>query len=231
LLSSYLSWPDSSLANLLLHELAHTKVYVQGDTAFNEGLATFVGLRGSEEWMVGNGEDEAVALVKVNRRQQQLFTELLGHWRAQLSELYQQPLSEFSLRYLKAQIQRQFQECYRINKSMFNSQHYDVFFQTPMNNARFASVANYYRWAGAFQQLFIQSDGDWRTFFSRAENIGKLKPNERISRLEALAEQQIGADTDDQSTDKIQCESFSYHVSDFELSGAEHDDVRRSRNR
>jgi predicted aminopeptidase len=46
-LSTMLGYEDEDLANLILHELTHGTVFVPGDVDFNEGLASFVGARGS----------------------------------------------------------------------------------------------------------------------------------------------------------------------------------------
>ena len=50
LLSSFIDYQPLSLAQLLFHELAHSKVWVPGSTAFNESFASFVGRQGAWEW-------------------------------------------------------------------------------------------------------------------------------------------------------------------------------------
>ena len=42
LLSSFIGWPEGQLARLMFHELAHQRVYVAGDTPFNESYASAV---------------------------------------------------------------------------------------------------------------------------------------------------------------------------------------------
>lgn len=43
--------PHSSLADVILHEMAHATLFVSGAGAFNENLATFVGQEGSRRYM------------------------------------------------------------------------------------------------------------------------------------------------------------------------------------
>ena len=50
-LSTMLKYSDDSLATLLLHELTHATAYAPGHTDFNESLATFVGRRGSLDFL------------------------------------------------------------------------------------------------------------------------------------------------------------------------------------
>jgi predicted aminopeptidase len=48
LLSNLLRYDDERLAETIIHELLHNTIYIPGQTAFNESLATFVGHRGAE---------------------------------------------------------------------------------------------------------------------------------------------------------------------------------------
>jgi predicted aminopeptidase len=45
---------DTIVANVVLHEKTHATVFVKGDLAFNEGLASFVGQQGSIEFFTSN---------------------------------------------------------------------------------------------------------------------------------------------------------------------------------
>ncbi len=56
LLSSMLRSDDERLVETVLHELTHATVYVPGESAFNESLATFVGHRGSERFFAARGD-------------------------------------------------------------------------------------------------------------------------------------------------------------------------------
>lgn len=47
ILSNMLYRSEGSLANLIIHELTHATLYIKGDGAFNENLATFVGDQGA----------------------------------------------------------------------------------------------------------------------------------------------------------------------------------------
>ena len=64
LLSSFLDYPPARLAELLFHELAHGRVWVKGDVAFNEAFASFVGKAGARQWL---GAEERAAFDRANR--------------------------------------------------------------------------------------------------------------------------------------------------------------------
>jgi predicted aminopeptidase len=56
LLSNLLRYDDERLAETIIHELLHNTIYIPGQTAFNESLATFVGHRGAEAFFRAQDE-------------------------------------------------------------------------------------------------------------------------------------------------------------------------------
>ena len=54
-LNTVIGWPDPQLAGLVFHELAHQKLYIKGDTVFNESFATAVEQAGVELWLADAG--------------------------------------------------------------------------------------------------------------------------------------------------------------------------------
>ena len=50
-LSSFVRWPETEVARLIFHELAHQLLYVKDDTAFNESFATAVEEAGLARWL------------------------------------------------------------------------------------------------------------------------------------------------------------------------------------
>ena len=50
-LSSMLRYQDPWLAGLIFHEFAHQRLYVKGDSGFNEAFASVVGEIGMERWL------------------------------------------------------------------------------------------------------------------------------------------------------------------------------------
>ena len=57
LLNTFIAYPEGELARLVIHELAHQMVYVQGDTAFNESFATAVERIGGARWLATHASD------------------------------------------------------------------------------------------------------------------------------------------------------------------------------
>jgi len=51
LLPSMMRYGDVEFAETLFHELAHQKLYINGDSGFNEAYATVVGQEGAKRWL------------------------------------------------------------------------------------------------------------------------------------------------------------------------------------
>jgi predicted aminopeptidase len=52
ILSGQLRFSPGRLAELIIHEMTHATVYVAGDVDYNENLATFVGEKGAEKFLI-----------------------------------------------------------------------------------------------------------------------------------------------------------------------------------
>lgn len=64
ILSSMLEMSPGDLAETLIHELTHQKIYFKSDADFNESLATFVGEQGAQDFLAskfGDGSPELQA--------------------------------------------------------------------------------------------------------------------------------------------------------------------------
>jgi predicted aminopeptidase len=52
ILSKMLSRSEGDLANLIIHEMSHATIFVKDSIEFNENLATFIGDRGTEKFLI-----------------------------------------------------------------------------------------------------------------------------------------------------------------------------------
>lgn len=58
ILSKMLERSEGDLANLIIHEMVHSTIFVKDSIDFNENLATFIGDRGTEEFLIAmHGKD------------------------------------------------------------------------------------------------------------------------------------------------------------------------------
>jgi predicted aminopeptidase len=230
LLSTFIHWPDHALAATLFHELAHVRVYADGDSALNEGYATFVERQGTRDWLAASGRADSLEAAERRWHDRDRFTRFMLAWRDRFAELYAQPYEPFAMRTLKGEMTEALVSCYREHRERLGAGAFDRFFDEPINNARFVAMAVYDRLVPAFAQLFSDAGGDWEAFHARTEALAGQAAEHRQARLEAmLADQQIAHVRDDDHADEVQCKTLSHHGIDVKAAGAEHDDVGRGR--
>ncbi len=95
ILNTMLRWDDDELAATIFHELAHQRLFVKGDTEFNESFATFVQYQGLREWRSARGlspEDDA------GRKHEDEFERLVLDTRERLRLIYATALPPDAMR-------------------------------------------------------------------------------------------------------------------------------------
>nr|MBO2509636.1 aminopeptidase [Gammaproteobacteria bacterium] len=184
ILSSMLRWDDERLAALIFHELAHQRVYVPGDTAFNESFASFVEREGARQWRAARGLPPPDGRTE---RQREQFTALILASRERLQQLYASELDEDAKRAGKAaEFERLRAEYRRLRDGEWQGdRRYDAWMAAPLNNARLLPFGLYDQWVPAFAALYRQA-GDWAAFYARAAALGRLPVEERQRTLRAL---------------------------------------------
>ncbi len=224
LLSSFISWPEPDLAELLFHELAHGAVWVTGDVDFNESFATFVGRQGLASWLEARDQREVLhrqlELWRIRRR----VLTLLDDTRAVLESIYRSDRPDWEKRVRKRLTFRAAQACYARERDELAYGRFD-FLMAGLNNARLVSIATYEHLVPAFERVFAAAGGDWPAFFARVEALAQLPADDRARRLAASAEQQVAEGGDDGDADEIECEALFRHLLDGEPAGGIDDDV------
>jgi predicted aminopeptidase len=191
-LNTFVGYPESQLARLIFHELAHQVVYVRDDSIFNESFAVSVQQEGVRRWLdrYGTAQDkEAFAILE---RRREAFTGLIQHYRKRLQTLYgTTSLPEREMRERKARLFDELARDYgALKRSWGGWAGYDRWFAQDPNNALLASVAIYTQLVPAFQALLAQQRGELPRFYSAVKTLAALPAAQRTARL---AEIQRGA--------------------------------------
>lgn len=187
IISSMMGWGDERLATLIFHELAHQRIYVKDDTAFNESFATFVEQEGTRQWRAFRALPPQ-APSRTQQRQQ--FIQLVMETRSRLERLYALPLPADQMRRRKAEEFQRLRDEYRTvrDSQWAGDKRYDAWINAPMNNARLLPFGLYDQWVPEFAALFRQVDGDWERFYEAVERLGRLPADNRAAALKALVE-------------------------------------------
>lgn len=190
LLSTFIRWPESELARLLFHELAHQGVYVADDTAFNESYATAVERLGLMRWLAGAGAAAQQEAATLETRRQD-FRRITAQARRDLDALYRSRMAPDALRERKAERLQQLREDHaRLKAGPWQGfTGYDAWF-AQVNNAALAVQGAYEDLVPAFERLFEREGRDFGRFHAEVARLATLSAPQRRAALQAL-----GADT------------------------------------
>jgi len=210
LLDTFIFWPDADLAALLIHELAHGRIWVRNDVAFNESFAEFVGQTGAQQWLQDQGLGQDWQVAHQQRAMGRRFRQFLMQAKAQLLALYEtEPQAQLPA--AKQSAVAAWKACYQAYKEVLGGGRYDGLMQSHFNNALLVSVGTYADYLGSFTALYRQSGERWSDFFRAVDALAELDPIERETRLKLLAEQQNAHTADDKNTQQVNCEAFLGH--------------------
>lgn len=194
-LSTFLFDSDADLAELIFHELAHQRLFVAGDTEFNEAFATAVAEEGARRWMESRHNPKALAAYQRQARRTEEFVSLVSETRARLEELFAATTNQSAsisgpagLRFRKQRLFEEMRARYSDLRNRWGgSPEYDAWFSGPLNNAQINTVDTYYKLVPAFRAVLAQENGDLEKFFNTVESLKRLKKTDRRTRLATLA--------------------------------------------
>jgi predicted aminopeptidase len=184
-LNTFLEDSKANIARLIFHELAHQRLYIPGDSAFNEAFAVAVERESLRRWLIDEGMDEEHALAQQRWARQDRMMEHVRAARAQLGDLYADQLPTEVKRHRKALILAALSEqLHGIGLRRVSSQGHAG---NALNNAYLIALGTYYALVPAFEALLAAQGGDLEAFYRAAEEFGRLPKRERRLRLQTLA--------------------------------------------
>lgn len=184
--NTMMRWSDEVLIGTVFHELAHQRLYVKNDTAFDESFAQFVQEEGLRQYLADRGGVSAEEVLR--RRRQDQFVHLVMDARERLRALYASGVTPEAMREGKrAEIER-LRAGHEVLKrdSWGGYAGYDGFFAQPINNARLLPFGLYDEWTASFAALFERSGREWGAFYEAAARLGEEPPERRVEQLREL---------------------------------------------
>jgi len=186
--STVLRMPRVVQGELLLHELAHLRLYVSGDSAFNEAFASAVARLGIERWLRQRQELETLAEWRRDEARRNRFADLLMATRNRLDDVYSADLPDADKEDRKRKLLAGLMDDYAAwKRDQADYSGFDAWFaRGPVNNARLASLATYRHWIPAFTALFELAGGEFIPFYDLAVSLAELDPRRRREALDQL---------------------------------------------
>ena len=172
LLSTFMRYPETQVARLVFHELAHQVVYAKNDTTFNESFAVVVEQAGVRRWLEHEGRSAELASFQSAQARKREFAARVKQTRERLEELYRKELPEQAMLAAK--------------RAAYEPLHaaYPRIVPEQPNNAFLLSIALYTDLVPAFESLLAES-GSLEGFYER---VKRLAATERSIRDPWLAQ-------------------------------------------
>ena len=191
ILNTFIHYPETEIARLIFHELAHQVVYVKDDSEFNESFATTVETVGVERWIAARGGPTQRATFEQAQERRRDFYAIVLEYRGRLDSLYASDESPDEKRRMKARILEELKEDYaRLKAGKWHGYAgYDRWFGQDINNATLASVGIYTRLVPAFRALLAESGDDLTRFYGEVKKLAALPGEARQAQLTRLLEE------------------------------------------
>lgn len=189
LLSSFIHWPETELARLIFHELAHQVAFAGGDSEFDEGFATAVEEAGVTRWIAHRGDPLLAERFERAQAMRADFRALVLGYRDRLGALYAEPLPDAEKLARKEALIKELRADYaRLKRERWNGfSGYDRWFGGDINNATLASIGIYTAQVPRFQALLLRLDGDLSRFYAEVKFLAGLPQAQRHAALEQAA--------------------------------------------
>lgn len=166
LVSTFIQYPDTQLARLVFHELAHQVTYAKNDTTFNESFAVAVEEEGVRRWLQAEGRAADLEAFRASQARKRQFAARVQQTRERLAAIYAAGSSR------EAMLEQKRAEFDRLRAD------YGAIIPPEPSNAFLVSIALYTELVPAFERLLAES-GSLEKFYER---VRKLAASGRSSR-------------------------------------------------
>jgi predicted aminopeptidase len=186
-LSTMLRWSDSELVSTIFHELAHQKLYVKDDTAFNESFATAVANEGIARWLASRDESSSQERRLKHNKLRSNVMMLVRGTREELAGLYGSDADVDIMRAEKRDILEQLslRAGELIEQSGTGAENW---LASPLNNARLVSLGLYQDGQNAFSRILADCGGELSCFYAATQALADLPADERKQKLVLLGD-------------------------------------------
>lgn len=191
-LNTFVDDSERRLAALIFHELSHQRLFISGDTEFNEAFATAVAEEGLRRWLMDKNDSSGLEKYQTDLKRKKWFVNLVAETRGKLNKIYDAPGSETASsratkRAQKEIVLQQLRENYfAAKKEGKGNSGYDEWFDGPLNNAQLNTVSTYYDLVPAFHELIAQNGGDLDQFFTQVKKMAHWSKEKRHQFLESI---------------------------------------------
>lgn len=174
-LNTMMRWSDTDLVAVLFHELAHQRIFVKGNTGFNESFATAVAEIGVERWLRGHGKQAEIEEYRSRGELRRTLMLLVDAAKVELQALYASDDDDDLKRDKKRDILSRLSSA---AESVVQQQPFTAtnWLQPPLNNARLVSLVLYRGQLDEFRNLLKRCNKELTCFYQAAEDLAQALP-------------------------------------------------------
>ena len=186
-LNTMMRWSDVDLVATIFHELAHQKLYVKDDSAFNESFATAVADIGVDRWLHVTGEPDRLSVYRQHKALRLEVQQLVRATRTELETLYASNADAENKRAAKREI---LDRLSADAQALIDADGRGLrnWLAPPLNNARLVSMNLYEGQVGAFRAIYEKCDRSLECFYARAAELGDMSYESRNLVMRAAAD-------------------------------------------
>ncbi len=187
--STMLKYPDTALVEVVLHEMVHGTIFFKDQGAFNEGVATFVGVKGAEAFFRQRGGLRPAQREAMERKQEakRLFQKTMFDLADRLRAHYDSDRSEEEKLAGRAAIFQDAKQSLRRALEALGSDLYQGILRAEWNNAFVVSYLTYHEDPALWEALFERFDSDLAAMVSWLK--GLRGGEDAMNRIEQWLEQ------------------------------------------
>ena len=172
--NTMLGWSEARFVATIFHELAHERLYVPGDSEFNEAFASVVEQEGMRRWLLARDDEAGLARYRASQAREAEFAALLGSARRRLERLYASGAPPDVLRSGKQHEFGRLKFDYTQLRARWQGYAgYDAWFARTLNNAHLAAVATYHDCVPGLRRE-LEAARSLPAFYARAEALAAL---------------------------------------------------------
>lgn len=171
LLNTFIDYPEIDFAETIFHELTHRRIFVNGDTTFNESLANTVAEEAIRRWLIAQGRRAELEDYEERLEKRRDFYSRIATTRDELTALYASGLPEDEMRRRKQEILNNLKHRARILQKRWGGKQLEEWLKLDLTNAHLLALVTYNQQIPRFKKLLRESDGDFEVFFRKVEKL------------------------------------------------------------
>jgi len=175
--STMLEYGDTGLVEVILHEMVHRTIFVKHEGAFNEGVATFVGEKGTEAFFTTRGgrTQETIEELRQKREANRLFQEAMFQMADRLRLLYELDLEEAEKLSRRGQVFEDAKASLREELERRGTIRYQRILGVDWNNAFLVSYLTYHQGPDLWEAVYDRFDQDLTAMVAWLKQLGAEK--------------------------------------------------------